>query len=118
MELVHTEKLPIDLETGRQDSTSVRTPIGRVILLPSRVVVRTFSVFRSKDHPGGAFYSEHELIGLIDRRELASSVEIKIGDVVEALLKEESYKIAGILNLYGENFVEVGLTAYSAKKGA
>lgn len=105
--LVHYEDPQVDVASGSVISSETIVNIGQMIVLPSRVIAASLSVFRSKEHPSGAFYLRHEVVGLVDRKSLYKDLNISVGDRIN------NYSVAGVLNLYGELFIEVGLTDLS-----
>lgn len=105
--LEHDSDLTVDPDSGEQRKTTVSQDLGTVILLPSRVVAQTFMIFRTKNHPGSAFYTLHETIGLLDRTCLPKDFKVFKSD--RLILKGITFNIKGILDLHGEQFVEFGL---------
>lgn len=108
-EVVKISDLQVNPNTGEQASHKVSTPVGVAIVLPSRVVAQTLAVFRSKDHPGGAFYMTHETIALIDRGCLPSDFKVDMNDRFVLPERNEQFRIGEILDLHGEQFIELGL---------
>ena len=106
--LEHRGSSHVDTATGQESVETESENVGTVILLPSRVVAQTFMVFRSKNHPGSAFYNEHRMIALLDRREVSPNCKVDMND--RLILGELTFNVSGILDLHGEHFVELGLS--------
>ncbi len=108
-ELVTVTDLVVDPSTGDQEPNEIVQDIGTVVLMPSRVVASSFAVFRTRNHPGGAFYTKFETIALIDRNELVAELLVVNGDTLRIPSRQEEYKVAEYLDLIGEEFIELGL---------
>lgn len=113
--VIHRGPLVVNPATGQQEHNEEIEAVGTVIVLPSRVVAQTFSIFRTRDHPGGAFYTQHETIALIDRGALPTTFAVDMNDRLYLPEDEHTFDISGILNLHGEQFVELGLADLGTK---
>lgn len=113
--VIKNSDLVVNPETGTQESQVIEISVGTVIVLPSRVVAQALAIFRTRDHPGGAFYTTHETIALIDRDCLPSTFKVDMNDNLRLVDTDRIYRIGEILDLHGEQFIELGLVDISGE---